>query len=160
MSKPVCPQDPPCVIEWVRDLDPAHASIAAVLVVLGHRLDRRSTSHVALDAAHSATCPGCKKPCNPLPLMADLEKWNYLIGFGLIFLGPDRRRPQDHPAGPRPRRRDRDARLLPDRPDLDRVFYFVGQDSPIPVMNDLGQYNLLVGIGFMAVGFTFATKWE
>jgi len=30
----------------------------------------------------------------------------------------------------------------------------------IPVFNDLGQYNLLVGIGFMAVGFTFATRWE
>jgi hypothetical protein len=28
------------------------------------------------------------------------------------------------------------------------------------VMKDLGNYNLLVGVGFMAVGFTFATKWE
>ena len=40
------------------------------------------------------------------------------------------------------------------------TFYFVGQDGAIPVMKDLDQYNLLVGIGFMAVGFTFATKWE
>ena len=40
------------------------------------------------------------------------------------------------------------------------VFYFIGSNSSVPVMNDLGQYNLLVGIGFMAVGFTFATKWE
>jgi hypothetical protein len=27
-------------------------------------------------------------------------------------------------------------------------------------MSDLGQLNLLVGVGFMAVGFTYATKWE
>ena len=40
------------------------------------------------------------------------------------------------------------------------TFYFVSQGGPIPIMNDLEQYNLLVGIGFMAVGFTFATKWE
>ena len=40
------------------------------------------------------------------------------------------------------------------------TFYFVSQDGVVPVMNDLDQYNLLVGIGFMAVGFTFATKWE
>ena len=30
----------------------------------------------------------------------------------------------------------------------------------MPLINDLGQYNLVVGIGFMAVGFTFATHWE
>jgi len=30
----------------------------------------------------------------------------------------------------------------------------------VPVFNDLGQYNLLVGIGFMAVGFSYATRWE
>jgi hypothetical protein len=28
------------------------------------------------------------------------------------------------------------------------------------VMSDLGQYNLVVGIGFMAVGFVYATHWE
>ena len=31
--------------------------------------------------------PGAKKPDNPLPWMADLGNWNYLIGFGLIFVG-------------------------------------------------------------------------
>ena len=40
--------------------------------------------------------------------------------------------------------------------------YYVVSDDPsaIPVMNDLGQYNLMLGIAFMAVGFTFATRWE
>ena len=39
---------------------------------------------------------------------------------------------------------------------------FVGQDDSvhIPVMDQLDQMNLLVGVGFMAVGFTYATKWE
>ena len=32
--------------------------------------------------------------------------------------------------------------------------------SDIPIFNDLGQYNLMVGIGLMAVGFTYATRWE
>ena len=42
------------------------------------------------------------------------------------------------------------------------TFYFVGQDASvhIPVMDQLNQLNLLVGVGFMAVGFTYATKWE
>ena len=41
------------------------------------------------------------------------------------------------------------------------IFYVFSNDSAgIPVFNDLGQNNLLVGIGFMAVGFTFATRWE
>ena len=30
----------------------------------------------------------------------------------------------------------------------------------VPIFNDLDQYNLMVGIGFMAVGFAFATRWE
>ncbi len=41
------------------------------------------------------------------------------------------------------------------------TFYVFSNDpSKIWVMNDLNQFNLLVGIGFMAVGFTFATRWE
>ena len=41
------------------------------------------------------------------------------------------------------------------------VYYFLGDNLyKVPVMNDLNQYNLLVGVGFMALGFSFATKWE
>ncbi len=40
------------------------------------------------------------------------------------------------------------------------TFNDVSQSGNVPVMQELEQYNLLVGIGFMAVGFTFATKWE
>ncbi|RZI85588.1 MAG: cell division protein CrgA, partial [Microbacterium sp.] len=41
------------------------------------------------------------------------------------------------------------------------TYYFVAQsDTKIPVMDQLNQLNLVVGVAFMAVGFTFATKWE
>ena len=41
------------------------------------------------------------------------------------------------------------------------TYYVISDDvSRIPIFNDLAQYNLVVGIGFMAVGFTFATRWE
>ena len=41
------------------------------------------------------------------------------------------------------------------------TFYVFSDDlSKLPIFNDLGQWNLVVGIAFMAVGFSFATKWE
>ena len=41
------------------------------------------------------------------------------------------------------------------------VFYVISDDiSRLPVFDDLAQKNLIVGIAFMAVGFTFATRWE
>ena len=92
--------------------------------------------------------------------MADLEKWNYAIGFGLIFLGLA---VSAHKLTPLGRGRGVVIGMLGCFL-LGLVwivlFYFIGQDTSVPVMNDLGQYNLMVGIGFMAVGFTFATKWE
>ncbi len=112
---------------------------------------------VARDAA--LALPG-QKVSNPLPFMADLEKWNYLIGFVLFFAGLVVAAHKTTPLG-----RGRGvvigmlgcflAGLI-----WIVLFYFIGQDSSVPVMNDLGQYNLVVGIGFMAVGFSFATKWE
>ena len=40
------------------------------------------------------------------------------------------------------------------------VYYVTSQDANIPLIRELGNYNLLVGIGFMAVGFVYATRWE
>jgi hypothetical protein len=130
--------------------------VAIVLVVLGIAWMAVYYT-VARDAALAV--PGTK-PSNPLPFMADLEKWNYLIGFGLIFAGLAISAHKTTPLG-----RGRGVvigmlgcfgiGLL-----WIVLFYFIGSDSSVPVMNDLGQFNLLVGIGWMAVGFTFATKWE
>lgn len=38
------------------------------------------------------------------------------------------------------------------------VFYIAG--SQIPGMAELGNWNLLIGMGLIAVGFVFATQWE
>ena len=37
------------------------------------------------------------------------------------------------------------------------VFYVAGQD--IPIMDDLGNWNLLIGMGLIAVGFVVSTQW-
>ncbi len=37
------------------------------------------------------------------------------------------------------------------------VFYVAGQD--IPMMDDLGNWNLLIGMGLIAVGFVVSTQW-
>jgi hypothetical protein len=132
-------------------------AIAAILVVLG--IAWIAVYYlVARDAALAV--PGTKKPSNPIPFMADLEKWNYLIGFGLVFLGLTVSAHKSTPLG-----RGRGVVIGMLGCFLIGLvwivlFYFIGSDTSVPVFNDLGQYNLLVGIGFMAVGFTFATKWE
>ncbi|MCW2772315.1 MAG: Cell division protein CrgA [Nocardioides sp.] len=95
--------------------------------------------------------------------MADLANWNYFIGFGLILVGLVI---AAHPSTPLGRGRGVVIGML-------GCFligllwictFYVFSNQPdangIPVMNDLGQKNLMVGIGFMAVGFTFATRWE
>ena len=33
-------------------------------------------------------------------------------------------------------------------------------DGKFPVLRNLEAYNLIVGIGFMGVGFVYATRWE
>lgn len=93
----------------------------------------------------------------------ELKDWNYLIGFGAIGLGLVI---SAHPSTPLGRGRGVVGGML-------GCFivgvlwictYYVTQTSTppmdIPIFNDLAQKNLFVGIGLMAVGFTFATKWE
>jgi hypothetical protein len=133
--------------------------VAALLVVLGI-VWMVVYVNVAKDAAEFVKFAGAKKPDNPIPFMADLHLWNYAIGFGLIFVGLTVAAHKLTPLG-----RGRGVVIGMLGCFLIGLvwivtFYFSGQDGPIPVMKDLDQYNLLVGIGFMAVGFTFATKWE
>ncbi len=37
--------------------------------------------------------------------------------------------------------------------------YYVAGDK-VPLMKDLGSWNILIGMGLIAFGFVFATKWE
>ena len=87
--------------------------------------------------------------------------WNYVGGFPLVLLGLAI---AAHPSTPLGRGRGVVVGML-------GCFllgllwictYYVVSDDPsaIPVMNDLEQYNLVVGIALMAVGFTYATRWE
>ncbi len=94
--------------------------------------------------------------------MADLANWNYVIGFGLILAGLV---VSAHPSTPLGRNRGVVVGML----GCFLIglvwictFYVFSNDhlDSIPIFNDLGQKNLIVGIGFMAVGFVFATRWE
>ena len=95
-----------------------------------------------------------------LTWMGDLARWNYLIGFGLIFLGLA---VAGHPSTPLGRGRGVVVGMLGCFLIglLWIVLYYVtGSEMTLPLLTDLGQYNLMVGIGFMAVGFVYATHWE
>jgi hypothetical protein len=95
-----------------------------------------------------------------LAWMRDLKRWNFVIGFGLVFLGLA---VAAHPSTPMGRGRGVVIGML----GCFLIglvwivlYYVTGQDLTIPLITDLGQYNLVVGIGFMAVGFVYATHWE
>jgi hypothetical protein len=94
--------------------------------------------------------------------MGDMEKWNYVVGFGLFFVGLLLTAHQSTPLG-----RGRGvvvgmlACFLLGLIWICTFYVLSGDQLPnVPVFNDLGQWNLVVGIGFMAVGFSFATRWE
>jgi hypothetical protein len=95
-----------------------------------------------------------------LTAMGDLDRWNYLIGFGLIFLGLTIAAHKSTPLG-------RGRGVVVGMLGCFLIgllwivlYYITGADVTLPLLTDLGQYNLMVGIGFMAVGFVYATHWE
>ena len=93
--------------------------------------------------------------------VADLGDWNYLIGFGLLLAGL---MVSAHPSTPLGRGRGVVVGMLGcfliGLVWICTFYVFSDDLSELPVFNDLGQWNLVVGIAFMAVGFSFATKWE
>lgn len=95
-----------------------------------------------------------------LTWMGDLGRWNFLIGFALVFVGLGL---LANPRTPLGRGRGVVVGMLGCFA-LGLVwiitYYMAGQSSAIPVVYNLQAYNLLVGIGFMAVGFVYATRWE
>ena len=131
--------------------------VALVLMVLG--IAWIAYYYVVVRA--DPTAVPAQEPGKPA-FMADLKDWNYLIGFGLIMVGLF---VAAHPSTPLGRNRGVVVTML-------ACFligliwictYYVLTGShldDVPVFNDLEQYNLMVGIGFMAVGFAYATRWE
>lgn len=158
MSKPAARK--PTVTVSGYETSVVRCAIALALVLLGIAWIV-VYQNFALDAAEWVKGVG-KKPDTPFPWMSDIERWNYLIGFALIFLGLI---VASSPTTPLGRGRGVVVGMLGCfLIGLAWIvtYYFVAQSSTahIPVMEELGQSNLLVGVGFMAVGFTFATKWE
>jgi Cell division protein CrgA len=101
------------------------------------------------------------KPSGP-SFMGDMGKWNYAVGFGLFFLGL---LISAHPSTPLGRGRGVVVGMLSSF-ILGLLwictFYVISGNNlaKVAVFNDLNQWNLVVGIAFMAVGFSFATRWE
>lgn len=130
--------------------------VAVVLMVLGIAWIAYYYTVVRVDpTAFPAPDPGSPK------FMADLGNWNYLIGFGLLLVGLAI---SAHPSTPLGRGRGVVVGMLgcflAGLLWICTYYVFSNDISSIPVLNDLGQKNLVVGIGFMAVGFVFATRWE
>jgi hypothetical protein len=95
-----------------------------------------------------------------LTWMGDLGRWNFLIGFGLVFIGLSL---FANPATPLGRGRGVVIGMLGCfliGLVWIVVYYMAGQPTSLPVFRNLDAYNLVVGIGFMAVGFVYATRWE
>jgi len=95
-----------------------------------------------------------------LTWMGDRGRWNFLIGFGLLFLGLSL---FANPSTPLGRGRGVVVGMLGCfliGLVWIVVYYMAGQPTTIPVIRNLEAYNLLVGIGFMGVGFVYATRWE
>lgn len=95
-----------------------------------------------------------------LTWMGDLLRWNFLIGFLAVFIGLAM---GANPGTPLGRGRGVVVGML----GCFLIgliwiilYYMFGEQATLPVVKNLGQYNLVVGIGFMAVGFVYATHWE
>lgn len=92
-----------------------------------------------------------------------LRDWNYLIAFGLFFLGLLVAAHPDTPLG-------RGRAVAPMMIGCFVIglawicVYYVTSGASywhkICIFNDLNQKNLIVGIAWMAVGFAYATRWE
>ena len=124
----------------------ARSAVALLLVVLG----------IAWMAVYINVAQDGEK----LTWMGDLGRWNMLIGFGLLFLGLS---VAAHPSTPLGRGRGVVVGMLGCfllGLIWIVVYYMAGSDSTLPVIRTLSQYNLVVGIGFMAVGFMYVTRWE
>lgn len=92
--------------------------------------------------------------------LADLKDWNWAIGFGLIFIGLAF---AARPSTPLGRGRGVVVGMLGCfllGLIWIVVYYVTSQDASVPLVRELGNYNLIVGVAFMAVGFIYATHWE
>ena len=100
-----------------------------------------------------------------LPVLSDIGGWNWGIAIVLALVATsiaDRTRP---PAAPGSRGWRHAGLAMSISAILGLiwvvVFYVISNTTVhIPFYSDLGQWNILIGMGFIMAAFGFATKWE
>jgi Cell division protein CrgA len=132
----------------------ARFAVAVVLMLVG-------VAWIVYYYAAVRVDPGLPATGSP-QFMADMKRWNYGVGFGLFFLGL---LISAHPSTPLGRGRGVVVGMLAcfllGLIWICTFYVLSGDQLPkVWVFNDLDQWNLVVGICFMAVGFSFATRWE
>lgn len=103
-----------------------------------------------------------------VPGLFGLGKWNYAIAAAIGFVAmsvADRTRPAPAPGEPGRAGNRWAAPAMVTSALIGLlwivVFYVVsGTDTRIPVYSDLGQWNIIIGMGFILAAFGFAMKWE
>lgn len=103
-----------------------------------------------------------------VPGLVGLGAWNYAIAAAIAFVAmtiADRTRPEPPPREPGQVGNRWAAPLMVACGVIGLlwivVFYVVsGTDTRIPVYSDLGQWNIIIGMGFILAAFGFAMKWE
>ncbi len=103
-----------------------------------------------------------------VPLLFGIGKWNYGIAAALGFAAmsvADRTRPVRPPGEPGTLANRWAGPAMVTSAIVGLiwivVFYVIsGTDAQIPVYSDLGQWNIVIGMGFILAAFGFAMKWE
>ncbi len=103
-----------------------------------------------------------------IPGLFGLGKWNYAIAAAIGFVAmsvADRTRPAPAPGEPGTAGNRWAAPAMVASGVIGLlwivVFYVVsGTDVRIPFYSDLGQWNIVIGMGFILGAFGFAMKWE
>jgi hypothetical protein len=93
-----------------------------------------------------------------LAFMRDLGRWNFVIGFGLVFVGLAS---AAHPSTPMGRGRGVVVGMLGCFLIglLWIVVYYVAGDR-IPFMVSLGAWNFAIGFGAMVAGLVMSMRWR
>ncbi len=103
-----------------------------------------------------------------VPVVFGIGRWNYAIAAALAFVAmnvADRTRPPPAPGEPGVVGNRWAAPAMVASGIIGLlwivVFYVVsGTDARIPFYSDLGQWNIVIGMGFILAAFGFAMKWE
>ncbi len=103
-----------------------------------------------------------------VPVLFGIGRWNYAIAvaLGLAAMSvADRTRPPPQPGEPGTAMNRWAGPAMVTSAIIGLlwivVFYVVGgTDTTIPFYSDLGQWNIVIGMGFILAAFGFAMKWE